>query len=109
MQHEQIGLYTYSINEYGCTIEHSTWRPSVLENGRCCGRKTHPYKNASSSASFRVQKDPHSCCFKCDREYDPAGNQRPNYAYRITSEGDYCRDEPKPGLKNTVNISDNKI
>jgi hypothetical protein len=88
-QYEQIGDFTRSINEHGCIIEHSRWKPSRLDEfGRCCGRKPHPYKAA-------LRLGPGSCCFKCGREYGTDGKQRPNYAYKVDGDGNYCRDEPK--------------
>lgn len=48
------------------------------ENGRCCGRKTHPYQTIRGMGGT---KDPHSCCFKCDAEYDADGHQRANWAW----------------------------
>ena len=92
-QHTQIGAYSYTVNEHGARIEHSRWSPSVLDGeGRCCGRKTHPYK---TKYGLRSWPDPHSCCFRCGREYKANGEQRSNYAYLKDAEGNYSRDEPK--------------
>lgn len=87
-QHMQVGEYTRSVNEHGVIIEHSSWLPSRLEDGRCCGRKTHPYKKALAGG-------PGTICLKCGREYDLCGDQRHNWAYRLGQDGIYHRDEPK--------------
>ena len=86
-QHVQIGEYFRTVNEHGCVIEHSRWRASQLNEGRCCGRKTHPYKQA-------LRLGPGTCCFKCNREYGLDGNQRPNHAFKSDGAGYYRRDEP---------------
>lgn len=90
-QHEQIGVSSHSVNEYGATIQHTRWRPSRLVDGRCCGRKPHHYKT-EGGALFR--KDPHACCFRCDRDYNPDGSQRESTFYRLDAEGNYLRDQP---------------
>ena len=87
-QHTQIGEYSHTVNDHKAIIEHSLWKPSRLDDGRCCGRKTHPYRKA-------LRLGPGSCCLKCGREYGTDGQQRPNYAYRIDALGNYRRDEPK--------------
>ena len=93
-QHTQIGMYSSTINKHGVRIEHSRWEPSALdEQGRCCGRKAHQYK--TKTGFWKTTPDPHSCCFKCNREYGPDGKQRPNYAYTLGEDGNYSRDEPK--------------
>lgn len=39
------------------------------EKGRCCGRKPHLYKGGSWRSPIDA---PVSCCFTCNRNYDPA-------------------------------------
>lgn len=86
---EQIGAFSHSVNEHGCVIEHSAWKPFRLgDDGRCCGRKTHPYQKALSAG-------PGSVCLRCGREYGTSGEQRPNYAYKLGGDGNFQRDEPK--------------
>jgi hypothetical protein len=85
--HTRIGDATRSISEHGAVMEHSVWAPSRLIDGRCCGRKTHPYKR-------ELRAGPGSCCFKCGREYGLDGEQRPNWAYNVDGDGNYHRYEP---------------
>lgn len=44
---------------------------SLDEKGRCCGRKPLHYKRPS----------PHYFCCRCDRQYGPDGQWRPNWAW----------------------------
>lgn len=59
-------------------------------DGRCCGRKTHPYKTKMGMGSV---KDPHSCCFRCNAEYDASGRQRASWAW-IACEGGFTPTYP---------------
>lgn len=44
------------------------------KQGRCCGRKPHPYK----------RPQPHLVCFRCNAQYDPrTGEQQENWAYKL--------------------------
>lgn len=85
-QHELIGEATFSVNEHGCRIEHTVWKPSHLDDqGRCCGRKAQLYKLPR----------PHFVCHKCSREYSATGAQQKNWAFKLRVDGNYHRDEPK--------------
>lgn len=91
MQHAQVGSSARSVNTHGTIIEHTAWRPSRLEDGRCCGRKPLRYKTERGAL---VKKDPHWFCTRCCREYADDGEQRPNFHYRFREDGLYHRDEP---------------
>lgn len=84
--HVQIGEASHFVNQWGANMERTVWAPSRLEEGRCCGRKAHLYKKALASGAGL-------CCFRCDREYDLDGQQRPNYFYRFKSDGYYHREK----------------
>lgn len=86
-QHFQIGATTYSVNEHGCRIEHTAWRPSRLaDRGRCCGRKPLEYKTGGRRFF----------CHRCSREYAPSGEQQPNWAYALDNMDIYTRNRPLP-------------
>jgi hypothetical protein len=51
--------------------------------GRCCGRKPITYK-----------RPPHLFCPRCDASFNPStGRQIPNWAYRLTDDGDFVRND----------------
>jgi hypothetical protein len=84
-QREPLSQPTYTINEHGCVIETTVWAPARLADGRCCGRKPIEYKRSP---------DHHFFCPRCNREYLPTGVQRQNWAYKLTSAGNYVRERP---------------
>ena len=54
--------------------------------GRCCGRKPLFYKGGS----FRSPPgSPMFFCCRCSREFDPEGNQRPNWAWLKDASGEF--------------------
>jgi len=59
--------------------------PAMMIDGRCCGRKSIEYKRSPDHFFF---------CPKCDREYWPNGEQRQNWAFRLTLEGNFMLYRP---------------
>lgn len=48
---------------------------------RCCGRKPLEYR-----------RPPHLFCTRCAREYDvESGDQQPNWAWKLSADGDWMR------------------
>ena len=61
-------------------------RVKLDEKGRCCGRKPIHYKGGSWCSP---PDSPMYFCHRCDREYAPDGQQRENWAWKMTSDGTF--------------------
>lgn len=51
---------------------------SLDEKGRCCGRKPLAYKRPH-----------HLFCFRCDKAFNPQGQQIENWAYKKNESGEF--------------------